>query len=162
MILVVRGQQKTVRKPPLGGFWQAKGCPEASDRVMGDQILWYRQDQVKTKLLYGHPQSHLTSAFWKALGTYWHFEQTITNINRIEKPLTRWNKTLELYIVIQSCGTDEPKWRKDVILWHRQAQVQSSYLIDTFGKSIWQPTFGFWKALGTYCLLTLWANYSKQ
>ena len=40
-----------------------------------------------------------TSGFWKALGTYWYFKQNITNNSRIAKPLGRWTKTLELYIV---------------------------------------------------------------
>ena len=39
-----------------------------------------------------------TSGFWKALDTYWYFEQTITSNSGILKPLTT-RSALELYIV---------------------------------------------------------------
>ena len=70
------------------------------------------------------PEGHLTSDFWKALGTYWYFKQNLTNNSRIEKPLTRWIYAVGLYIVIRSCGTDKPQWNKT---------------IGTFGKSIKTP-----------------------
>ena len=65
---------------------------------------WHKQAQGKTKLFYRHRQSIETSAsgFWKALGAYWYFKQTITNNSRIIKPLTTWTNTLELYIAILS------------------------------------------------------------
>ena len=63
---------------------------------------WHRHAQGKTKLLCRHLQfiETSTSGLWKAIGTYWYFEQTITNNSRIIKPLTTWTKTLELYIAI--------------------------------------------------------------
>ena len=63
---------------------------------------WHRHAQGKTKLLCRHLQfiETSTSGLWKAIGTYWYFEQTITNNSRIIKPLTTWTKTLELCIVI--------------------------------------------------------------
>ena len=35
-------------------------------------------------------QRYCTDGFWKALGTYWHSEQTLTYNSRIGKLLTRW------------------------------------------------------------------------
>ena len=55
-----------------------------------------------------------------------------------------------MYTVIRSCGTDRPKWRVAVILWHRQVQVQSGFFISTFGKSIEQTYLCFCKTWGTY------------
>ena len=40
-----------------------------------------------------------TIGFEKAFGTYWYFEQTITSMSGIEKYLTTWAKTIQLYIV---------------------------------------------------------------
>ena len=63
-----------------------------SVRLKYDRIL-YRQVQMKANYTATLP-----------LGTYWYFEQTITNSRRIEISLTRWSETLELYILIRSFG----------------------------------------------------------
>ena len=103
----------------LTGLWQTKGCPESFGREKGDWILWHRQAQVKTKLFYtigvfGNYIEPLTSGFWKVLGIYWRFRQTIIEYIRTEKPLTRETKILQLYIAIGSSGAEKPKWRKTV------------------------------------------------
>ena len=76
------------------------------------------------------------------------------------KSLARWTKTLELYIVIWSRGTDNPKWREAVILWHRQAHVKGSCFIGTFRKPVEQTYL--WLLKDLRYLLTLWIHYSKQ
>ena len=63
-----------------------------SVRLKYDRIL-YRQVQMKANYTATLP-----------LGTYWYFEQTITNSRRIEISLTRWSETLKLYILIRSFG----------------------------------------------------------
>ena len=40
-----------------------------------------------------------TSCFWKASSTYWYFEQNTASNSRIEKPLAKWTKTFEFYIL---------------------------------------------------------------
>ena len=115
-----------------------------------DLIMWHRQAQVKIKLLYRHLQKvyrdTLPLAFERPQVII-NTEQTIRNNSRIEKSLTRWNKTLELYIVIRFGGTGKPKWRQN-------------FFIGTFRKSVEISTLCFWKALGTYWYFE--KNYNKQ
>ena len=78
------------------------------------QSLWHRQAQVKSscnlvctdkrkyrgtcfKGTFETSMEQTYFGFWKALGTYEHFEQIVANNNRIEKLLPRWIKPLKLY-----------------------------------------------------------------